>query len=142
MPIDPETYLVHKFFGQLVPAGQTKARWLDGSVTRSVHICPLSVQITDELKEILDKSGVYVTYSADGGSWLPSLHGQSQMNEEYKIIATVKDNPVLGRFRRVFDRLVMLQPTPNRLRVAEGPVSVYNEEIRSFAAEWTVRVKT
>lgn len=140
MPTDPETYLLTHFFGGF-GATPSEYKWNDGGTERAIHICPLSVRIEEDLPPVIDKGAVFITYASDGGARLPSLHGDSLMSENFDVIVTAKDNPVLARFKRVFERLVYLQPTPNRLRVAEGPASIYNENIRGFAAEWKVRVK-
>lgn len=141
MPTDPETYLLNEFFGGFGATVQ-EYKWTDGAVERALHVCPLSVRIDEDIPPIIEKGSIFITYSSDGGTRLPSLHGDSLMSEDFDIIVTTRDNPVLSRFKRVFERLVFTQPTPNRLRVAEGPTSVYNENIRAFGAEWKVRVKT
>lgn len=134
--MEPETYLTKRFFAPVQPS------WTDGSVERDVFVCPLSVQIDELMGESWDEKDILVVYESEGGEQLVDFHGGTPMTENFRIQVLASDNPILGRFKRRFAQLVLSQPKANRLRIASGPTGVYNEDIRGFAAEWIVQVKT
>lgn len=129
-----ENYVAKEFLGPLASG------WQDGATLRPVHVCA-NVVLAEEASMIAD-GDVVIVYARNGeGERVADLHGETLISEGYDILTATQDNPVLARFIDEFDRLVAVQPTERRLRVAGAPSTEYNEDLRANAAQWSVTVR-